>query len=114
LATRERRVQHLQRQLDTFDLGRRLADIRTRLVGSDGTLRGAITKRQHRARLGLQEAAGRLDTLSPLKVLGRGYAVCWTGDRAHVIRAATEVAAGDTVRVTLSEGEIEAKVSRTE
>ena len=114
LAARERRLQLLRRQLDTFDLGRRLADVRTRLVGSDGKLLGAMTGRRHLARLQLKNAAGRLESLSPLAVLARGYAVCWTGDRAHVIHAASDVAPGDTVRVTLSRGEIEAKVSRTE
>jgi len=114
LAVRERRLQQLRRQLDMFDLGRRLAGIRTRLVESDAKGRRAITVRQHAARLQLNEAAGRLDSLSPLAVLARGYAVCWTGDRARAVRAASEVKSGDTVHVTLSHGEIEAKVSRTE
>jgi exodeoxyribonuclease VII large subunit len=112
LAGRERRLQLLRRQLDTFDLGRRLAGVRTRLVGADGKLLGAATRRTHLARLQVQEAAGRLESLSPIAVLARGYAVCWKGD--HVVHAASDVAPGDTVRVTLSEGEIEAKVSRTE
>ena len=39
-------------------------------------------------------------------MLGSGYAVCWDSTRTHVIRAASEAAAGDTVRVTLAEGEL--------
>ena len=112
LAGRERRLQLLRRQLDTFDLGRRLAGIRTRLVESDAKVRRAMTGRQHRARLQLQGAAGRLASLSPVAVLARGYAVCWIGDR--IVHAASDVVPGDTVRVSLSEGAIEAKVSRTE
>jgi exodeoxyribonuclease VII large subunit len=56
--------------------------------------------------------AGRLDSLSPLAVLGRGYAVCWDVTRTHVIRAATDVGAGDSVRVTLAEGELLCDVRR--
>src|SRR3989441_3650283 len=49
IATRQRRVQQLERQLATFDLGRRLAGIRTRLVTADARLKGAVILRQHRA-----------------------------------------------------------------
>ncbi len=110
IATRERRRQQLERQLTTFDAGRRLADIRTRLVGAEGRLKGAVRQRQHRAAAQLGIAAGRLDSLSPLAVLGRGYAVCWNQDRTRVVRAASDVAEGDTVRVTLSRGELECEV----
>ena len=114
LGTRERRLQLLRRQLDGFDAGRRLAVIRTRLVSGEGLLAGAIARRRLQASAQLGTVAGRLDALSPLAVLGRGYAVCWTGDRTRVVRAASEVSAGEAIRVTLSRGEIEAKVSRTE
>jgi len=45
--------------------------------------------------------AARLDTLSPLAVLGRGYAVCWDGARQQIVREAAAVNDGDAVRVTL-------------
>jgi exodeoxyribonuclease VII large subunit len=114
VATRERRLQQLERQLATFDAGRRLADIRTRLVGVDERMRGAAARRRDRARAQFQHAAGRLEALSPLAVLGRGYALAWNADKTRVIRDASMVAPGDTMRVTLSRGEIEAKVSKTE
>jgi exodeoxyribonuclease VII large subunit len=113
LGARERRVQQLRRQLDSFDAGRRLALVRTRLVSGRGRLDAALADRRHRARSQLAAVAGRLDALSPLAVLGRGYAVCWTGDRARVVRTAAEVAAGDAVRVTLSHGELECEVRST-
>ena len=50
--------------------------------------------------------AARLDALSPLAVLGRGYAVCWNAARTSIIRSASAVASGDTVHVRLAEGEI--------
>ena len=114
LAMRDRRVQQLRRQLETFDLGRRLAGVRTRLVSGRGQLERAMTARHHRAESQFRSCATRLDAMSPLAVLGRGYAVAWNADRTHVLRDAAEVKQGDTVRVTLSRGEIEAKVSRTE
>jgi exodeoxyribonuclease VII large subunit len=62
----------------------------------------------------LGQSAGRLETLSPLGVLARGYAVCWNEDRTRAIRDAADVVSGDTVHVTLSRGAITAKVSQTE
>jgi exodeoxyribonuclease VII large subunit len=76
-------------------------------------LAGAVAHRRHLADAALRSCASRLDTLSPLAVLARGYAVCWNADRTQALRDAVEVAPGDTVRVTLSRGEIEAKVSET-
>ena len=88
--------------------------VRARLVGVDGTLRAAAIHRHHRAEARLQSCAARLDSLSPLAVLGRGYAVVWDESRTRVIRTASEVKAGDGVRVTLSEGELTCEVVKTD
>src|SRR5258705_4646073 len=114
VAGRERRRQQLERQLATFDLGRRLGVIRTRLVGADGRLTVAARQRQHRAVAQLGNVAGRLDSLSPLAVLGRGYAVAWNDDRTRILRDASTVSPGDTVHVTLSNGELECEVRSTD
>jgi exodeoxyribonuclease VII large subunit len=114
VVSRARRVQAVRRQLDTLDLGRRLAAVRTRLVSARGRLAGAVAERRHQSDAALRSCASRLETLSPLAVLGRGYAVCWNADRTRALRDAADVASGDTVHVTLSRGEIEAKVSRAE
>jgi exodeoxyribonuclease VII large subunit len=110
LAARGRRLQTLERQLNTFDMGRRLAGIRTRLVSADGRLAAAAVRRRHRAESQLRECAGRLETLSPLAVLGRGYAVCWNEARTAVVRDASRVPPGERVRVTLARGELECEV----
>ena len=47
--------------------------------------------------------AGRLDTLSPLKVLSRGYAIPSRGD-GSVVRSAVDLAQGDEINLRLSGG----------
>ena len=111
LAAETRRLLTLERQLTTYDAGRRLASLRTRLVAAEGRMSGAAARRRDRANGHLRTMAGRLESLSPLGVLGRGYAVAWNADKTRVLRDASAVAPGDTIRVTLSRGEIEAKVS---
>ena len=107
---RERNYHGLRLKLETFDLRRRFAAVRMRLVGADGRL-GAVIARRHRTHdTRLRTLAARLDSLSPLGVLARGYAVCWNADRTRVIRDASTVAPGDRVRVTLDRGELECEV----
>ena len=113
IAVRERRCQQLDRQLATFDLGRRLEGIRTRLVGADGRLSAAARRRQHRAGAQLGHVAGRLEALNPLAVLGRGYAVAWNEDKSRVLRDVSSVTRGDIVKVTLANGELDCEVRST-
>jgi len=46
--------------------------------------------------------------LSPLKILGRGYALVYQGE--ELVRRAEQVQPGDILRVQLAEGEITAEV----
>jgi exodeoxyribonuclease VII large subunit len=64
------------------------------------------------ARAELATAAARLDALSPLAVLGRGYAIARTAD-GRVLRRASEVAPGDALSVRVAEGEVDTLVQRT-
>jgi exonuclease VII large subunit len=43
-------------------------------------------------------------------VLGRGYAVAWNADKTQVLRDAGSVNPGDTVHVTLANGELSCDV----
>jgi exodeoxyribonuclease VII large subunit len=112
LSARERSYQSLRRTLETFDQRRRLAGVRTRLVAVDARLASSVRRRATRADGRLRSAAARLDSLSPLAVLGRGYAVCWNDERTQIIRDAAAVAPGDLVRVTLHRGELECAVTQ--
>ena len=111
LSKRERRYQRLRLALETFDLRRRLAGVRTRLVSGEGKLTAVMDRRRHTFQSQLGSVAAKLESLSPLAVLARGYAVCWNGDRTTVIRDASNVAVGDSVTVTLERGELACEVT---
>lgn len=100
----------LRRRLEAQDLRRRFAASRGRLTTVDGRLRAAAIRGRERADSRFRVLAGRLNNLSPLAVLARGYAVCWNADRTAIIRSASSVGAGEQVRVTLHEGELACEV----
>jgi exodeoxyribonuclease VII large subunit len=111
LAARLRRFQSLRLTLETLDLRRRLGEVKARLMAGDHTLATAIAAARHAADGRLRDAVARLDSLSPLAVLGRGYAVCWNADRTAIIRDAARVKPGDDVHVRLDRGELNCSVT---
>jgi exodeoxyribonuclease VII large subunit len=111
LARRERRFQTLRFALERFDVRRRFGTIRTQLVAVDGRLRSSVDRQVHVADARLRGVAARLESLSPLAVLARGYAVCWNADRTAIIRDAAAVERGDRVHVKLERGELECAVT---
>ncbi len=68
-------------------------------------LEAAAPRALERRRLEMNGTVGRLNALSPLAILERGYAIARSGD-GGVIRSAEDVAVGDHVDVRLGEGEI--------
>ena len=75
-------------RLESHDLGADMASIRGRLHTADGRLKAAAVRSRDRAEARFRVLAGRLENLSPLAVLARGYAVCWNEDHSTVIRDA--------------------------
>lgn len=67
--------------------------------------RAALTlTRDHHQRLAA--LAGKLETLSPLGVLGRGYSVTQHSPSGRVVRSADEVKSGDEIVTRLAQGAI--------
>lgn len=64
-----------------------------------------------RGRLG--RLAGKLDSLSPLAVLSRGYALVWDG-AGRLVRDPAGVQPGDPLRIRVAGGEVPAVVTSKE
>ena len=114
VAAGRRRVDTLRVRLDALDVRQRLSAGRRRLDAQRAAIEAHIAALHHRAQARLGVSVGRLEALSPLSVLARGYAVCWNDDRSTVVRRASQVSAGDRVRVRLSEGELQCDVRATD
>ncbi|MSP60760.1 MAG: exodeoxyribonuclease VII large subunit [Myxococcales bacterium] len=82
--------------------GKALTTLRQRL---DAAMQQTITRR----RRDFAEAGGKLDALSPLKVLERGYGLVRSSGGAVIVRAG-QVAPGDSVTVRLARGSLAARV----
>ena len=63
-----------------------------------------------RSRHRLAALGGRLDALSPLKILERGYAVARDAD-GRVLKRTTQFPPGLAFRLRLSDGEVAARVA---
>jgi exodeoxyribonuclease VII large subunit len=61
----------------------------------------------------VQRVTGRLDALSPLKVLARGYAIA-TRDDGRAVRSATDVGPGDALHVRVRDARIDTTVTAIE
>jgi exodeoxyribonuclease VII large subunit len=104
------RFDQLRRRLERRDVRRLVTEGRARTTAADHRLRTLATAHRHAAERRAAALAARLDALSPLAVLGRGYAVCWNESRTGIIRSAAQVQPGERVQVTLAEGEIGCRI----
>ena len=88
----------------------RLAAQRRRLGVAAAALRRAIGLEGERRRGALARFAGQLDSLSPLAVLGRGYALATREQDGGIVRAASELEVGERIDVRLARGGLAARV----
>jgi exodeoxyribonuclease VII large subunit len=104
----------LRERLEAFRWDRQLSARREHLSHRTGRLeallRGAVER--HRATLG--RLAGQMNALSPLAVLGRGYALAWDETTGTLLRDAAETSEGRGLRIRLHRGSVRATVESRE
>ncbi len=108
-----RRLATAGHRLASVDLRAQLKGVALRLEKRSSRLgvrveRALVAKRRHLERLRLQ-----LEERSPLRILSRGYAICYDA-AGNIIRAVDEVALGGHIRVQLSRGRLGAEVKDRE
>jgi exodeoxyribonuclease VII large subunit len=113
LQARERRQSAMRQRLDARAPGRRLQELLMAVSSATERRMAAAERTRHRHDAAFRALAGRLENLSPLGVLARGYALCWDDARSRLVRDAAAVSPGDRVRVTLGRGELGCVVDET-
>ncbi len=84
---------------------------RGKLNDIHGRMDASMDRRIHAAGRAFSALAARLDSLSPLRVLERGYALATRDDR--VVTDADELAPGDALAVRLARGSVDCRVEAT-
>lgn len=99
-------------RLEAFRWDRQVAARREKVDGLAARLLERAGRDLERRRSALAAGAARLEGLSPLAVLSRGYALVWDGER--LVRRAADVEPGAELRVRLHSGGLRVTVRERE
>jgi len=113
LGERRAALELLTRRLYTRHPRAVLASARAELGPLDVRLQHAARRRLARSEARLADAATRLNGLSPLTILGRGYAIATRAD-GRAVRAADDVSPGDELTLRLARGRLRTRVEGQE
>jgi exodeoxyribonuclease VII large subunit len=103
-------TRRLHERLSSFRLDRQLASRRESLARSEDRLVAIARAARERRRGALARLSASLDGLSPLAVLGRGYALVWDEAGDALLRDAALTEAGRRLRIRLHKGALRATV----
>lgn len=106
LASMKSRLKSLEEKRVLQDPKNLVEDRRLRIDHLKTRLAAAASAMLHGERRKYAEFAGKLDALSPLKVLGRGYAIARRED-GRVIREKSDVRSGDEISLKLRDDTVE-------
>lgn len=107
----ERRLLQVQAKMP-LALERHVRGPRERLARVQGRLAPAIKRRVARTQADIGRLAAQLDALSPLAVLGRGYALARDND-GRLLRRRGDFAPGSAFTLTLADGSIAARTEES-
>jgi len=96
------------------DPGRKVRDHQQRLDELSIDLLRRFQERLRQSKNRLSECASRLNALSPLAVLDRGYAIVHKLPEEQIVKRAETLTVGDLIRITFSEGKSVCRVEKNE
>jgi exodeoxyribonuclease VII large subunit len=105
------RLDHQREALRAHAPSARLEAQRARFQAAVRTLERAVATRLAAANAALAGAAGRLDALSPLAVLARGYGLVRRARDGAIVRRADQLVPGDPLDIRVAEAEVAATVA---
>jgi exodeoxyribonuclease VII large subunit len=96
------------------DPSRKLRDHQQRLDDLSIDLLRRFQERLRQDKNRLSECAARLNALSPLAVLDRGYAIAHKLPEEQIVKRADDLTVGDRLRITFSQGKSICRVEKSE
>ncbi len=109
LARHQRRLHAAAQSLQPERLARRLGQLTARLALARQRLDSRAQTRLERLQNQVRGLGHRLEDLSPLKILNRGYAAVFNR-KNHLVRGPDDVSFGEVLRLRVAKGEIHARV----
>ncbi len=109
IGTERVRVDHLLRVLKTLSPLSQLQRARERVGDLRGRLHMALSSRIELQREQLRGLQGRLDAVSPLSTLARGYAIVRRRRDGALVRLRADVRPAEALRIRVSDGEFNAQ-----
>ncbi|WP_318437739.1 exodeoxyribonuclease VII large subunit [Photobacterium leiognathi] len=109
LQKHQQHVEHNNYKLSLYSPASLVRNAQRNLERSEQRLYDALDRKLLNARHKLAVAAEKLETVSPLATLARGYSIT-RNEQGDVIRKASQVKAGDTLITTVTDGEIHSSV----
>ena len=112
-AQARRRVETATLRMSPARVAARVVETQGRLAVVRAALNTSVAARVDDGRGRLAVAVSSLEALSPLAVLGRGYALA-RNERGKLLRAARDARAGEQINVRLAEGALRCRVEEVE
>jgi exodeoxyribonuclease VII large subunit len=112
LRTASQRLTMLNERLRHQDIAVRIATTHRRLQTATQRLQKIAAQTIATRDARLNRASTRLEALSPVAVLARGYALIYSAN-GKLIRSSSETSAGETIHARLGHGSLAAKVTQT-
>ncbi len=106
-------LRRTQERTEAFRWDRQLAERRQRVDRLQQRLGDLTAARLGARRSAFAGAVGKLESLSPLSVLSRGYALVWDGE-GRLVRDPVEVEVGSSLTVRVAGGRLGARVTSKE
>jgi exodeoxyribonuclease VII large subunit len=108
-----RKLLQAKQQLNASQLRHLIELKRSKLNGVSTSIQSVLNTRITRGRSAFQRLAGKLDSLSPLAVLERGYSISSKEDGV-ILKQSDQVTPGEQIRVRLYRGRLKCKVTEVE
>ena len=108
-----RRLEIASARVRHFDFRRSLAITRTKLDAGANALVRAMQARVAQDRARFEQLSGKLDALSPVRILDRGYALVFDS-RGTLVKNAALLQPGEEISARVSSGRFTAEVKETE